>query len=284
MTKKLYAFVLMPFDKNFDDVYRLGIKEAANEVDIKAERLDEQIFDGNMLEKIYNEIDRADLIIADMSQRNPNVFYEVGYADAGKKLIILLTNNSEDIPFDLLHRPHIIYNKSISSLKDELLERLRWAKEEVLKRTIEPISTKVKILFGSIDRTQYVDSAILNFRLELHNISDKPIVNIHAIYIYSGQDWKMFYDDKLCKSTEAEISPFVRRHIIRPDFNILPARDRLPIDIEMKKVVASDWKQDTRKDKYQISGMMRIEVHTDTNVYTTDEKIDTVVEYDELPF
>ena len=53
MDKKLYAFVLMPFDKKFDDIYKLGIQEAAKEVDIRAERLDEQIFDGNIFSRIF---------------------------------------------------------------------------------------------------------------------------------------------------------------------------------------------------------------------------------------
>lgn len=126
MSENFFAFVLMPFDKEYDDVYRLGIQAAAKEVGIKAERLDDQIFNSNMLEKIYKEIERADLIIADMSGRNANVFYEVGYADARKKLVLLLTNNAKDIPFDFLHRPHIIYNKSITNLKKELIERLKW--------------------------------------------------------------------------------------------------------------------------------------------------------------
>ena len=46
---KIFAFVLMPFDKAFDDVYKLGIKETANNLDIIAERVDEQIFSEGIL-------------------------------------------------------------------------------------------------------------------------------------------------------------------------------------------------------------------------------------------
>jgi hypothetical protein len=40
-----------------------------------------------------------------MTGRNPNVFYEVGYAHALGKIVLLLTQNGDDIPFDLKHRP-----------------------------------------------------------------------------------------------------------------------------------------------------------------------------------
>ena len=95
----VFAFVLMPFDKAFDDVYKLGIKETANQLGILAERVDEQIFQEGILERIYRQIDAADLIIADMSGQNPNVFYEVGYAHAKGKLCVLMTKDVDDIPF-----------------------------------------------------------------------------------------------------------------------------------------------------------------------------------------
>ena len=44
-----------------------------------------------------------------MTGMNPNVFYEVGYAHALNKRVILLTETAEDIPFDLKHTPHVVY-------------------------------------------------------------------------------------------------------------------------------------------------------------------------------
>ncbi len=97
----------MPFDKAFDDIYKLGIKETATSLGIKAERVDEQMYKEGILDRIYRQIKTADLIIADMSGQNPNVFYEVGYAHAKGKLCILMTNDASDIPFDLKHHRHI---------------------------------------------------------------------------------------------------------------------------------------------------------------------------------
>lgn len=118
--ESIFAFVLMPFSSEFDDIYKMGIKETANSLGIKAERVDEQIYQEGILERIYRQIEAADIIIADMSGQNPNVFYEVGYAHAKEKTCILLTKKSEDIPFDLKHHRHIVYDGSISKLRDAL--------------------------------------------------------------------------------------------------------------------------------------------------------------------
>src|SRR5215470_17942078 len=117
---KPFVFVLMPFSNEFTDIYEVGIKAACKEAGAYCERVDEQIFDGNILERVYGQISRADVVIAEMTGRNPNVFYETGYAHALNKRVILLTQSSDDIPFDLKHYPHITYGGKITTLKSQL--------------------------------------------------------------------------------------------------------------------------------------------------------------------
>ncbi len=124
--QKPFVFVLMPFDEKYNDIYNCGIKEACKNAGAYCERVDEQIFDSTILDRIYNQINKADLIIADMTHKNPNVFYETGYAHALGKKCILLTQQKEDIPFDLLHYPHIIYLGKITNLKRELSKKIRF--------------------------------------------------------------------------------------------------------------------------------------------------------------
>lgn len=130
---KKFCFVLMPFKKDFKDIYELGIKQACDNAGAYCERVDEQHFEERILDRIYNQISKADIVIADMTGKNPNVFYEVGYAHALGKTTILLTQDVADIPFDFLHFPHIIYNKSIIELKEGLENRIKWALEKVNK-------------------------------------------------------------------------------------------------------------------------------------------------------
>lgn len=135
---KPFCFVLMPFDKSFSDIYEFGIKGSCEDAECYCERVDEQVYDGSVLDRIYNQISRADIVIADMSGKNANVFYEVGYAHALGKRTILLTKNSSDIPFDLKHFPHIIYDSQIVSLKTELTKWItKFISEPVEKRPHE---------------------------------------------------------------------------------------------------------------------------------------------------
>jgi hypothetical protein len=59
-TPKPFVFVLMPFDEDFKDIYKFGIKGAAEDVGAYAERVDEQMFTANILERIFNQINKAE--------------------------------------------------------------------------------------------------------------------------------------------------------------------------------------------------------------------------------
>ncbi len=116
----------MPFSSEFDDVYQIGIKEACQAAGAYCERVDEQHYSEKMLDRIYNQIAKADLIIADMTGKNANVFYEVGYAHALGKPTVLLTQNAADIPFDLTQYLHIVYESKLTVLREKLTSRVLW--------------------------------------------------------------------------------------------------------------------------------------------------------------
>jgi hypothetical protein len=125
----------MPFRDDYKDRYELGIKPACIAAGATCERVDEQIFLQNILERIYGQISKADIIVADMTGRNANVFYEVGYAHGLAKPVVLLTESADDIPFDLKHYPHVVFGKSIATLKEQLAKRIRRLVEHPSERT-----------------------------------------------------------------------------------------------------------------------------------------------------
>jgi hypothetical protein len=214
-SRRLFAFVLMPFDKKLDDHYRLGIKEVAGSLGFLAERVDEQKFIEPMLERIHEQIDAADIIIAEMTGQNPNVFYEVGYAQAKNKLCILTTATVSDIPFDLKHRRHIVHNASILTLKAALADELTWARGELEKRRRCPIRIK---LTASANLTQEDDwgQVELTLRIDLHNDADAPSPEIEAIYLFTSNAWTFRQEEQPCpKADSAGKGPTSRKHFLK---------------------------------------------------------------------
>ncbi len=178
---KPFVFVLMPFIKPFDDIYQLGIKAACHEAGAYSERVDEQQYDGSILERVYNQISKADLLIADMTGKNANVFYEVGYAHALGKRVILLTQRSEDIPFDLKHYEHIVYEGSITGLKEKLLAKVKWAvenpqgKSQLFEPNLEFIVEGKTLVENPEITMPTANNMSLNFPVVMHNSPRKQI-------------------------------------------------------------------------------------------------------------
>ncbi len=124
LSKLVYAFVLMPFGVEFNDIYQYGIKKPMMDLGIACERVDEIQYVGGILDQVFRSIETARFVIADMTGRNPNVFYEVGYCHALKKDVILCTQSANDIPFDLRGFNHIIYEGKIGTLEKALRDRI----------------------------------------------------------------------------------------------------------------------------------------------------------------
>jgi Hypothetical protein (DUF2513)/Restriction endonuclease len=117
-------FVLMPFASEFGDVYLLGIREVAEKLGFAVDRADDIEHNENILDVIQGHIRQCDVVIADMSSRNANVFYEIGFAHALERPTILLCRKAETVPFDLQSVNYIAYG-SIVDLRDRLERRLK---------------------------------------------------------------------------------------------------------------------------------------------------------------
>lgn len=192
---KPFVFVLMPFDRAFDDIYTFGIKGASQEVGAYAERLDEQIFTDGMLDRIFNQISKADVVVADMTGRNANVFYEVSYAHALGKIVLLLTQRSEDIPFDLQHRQHLVYGGSIQKLREDLAPRLRWAIGQSRERAQGAGATHMTVHLAALQLREHkaepvplhvgVRTDVFFLPLSVRNDSLESLPAITHIYLFA---------------------------------------------------------------------------------------------------
>lgn len=117
------VFVVMPFTSEFNDVYVLGIREVAERLGIIVERADNIEHNQSILDLIKAKIIACDLVVAETTVHNPNVFYEVGFAHGISKETILICKEVEQIPFDLAQTNHVVYS-GIVELREKLEKRL----------------------------------------------------------------------------------------------------------------------------------------------------------------
>lgn len=116
-TNPKLCFVLMPFDTDFNKVYREAIKPAITKAKLQSKRADEIFSPSPIIQDIWESINKSSILIADVTGRNPNVFYEVGLAHALPKKLIIITQNKKDVPFDIQHLRWIRYSNSKSGRK-----------------------------------------------------------------------------------------------------------------------------------------------------------------------
>lgn len=109
--EKNLVFVLTPFEKDFYEDY-LAIKNACSSIGLRCVRGDEEQASGDILKHILNMIARADFVIANISSRNPNVYYELGIAQAMGKDAILVARDKSGLAFDLQSQRVLLYENS----------------------------------------------------------------------------------------------------------------------------------------------------------------------------
>jgi hypothetical protein len=125
------CFVLMPFNENFNATYTEVIKKTVSECKPDCKRADEIFGTRPIMEDVLEHIKKARVLVADLTGRNANVFYELGFAHALDKKVILLTQEIGDVPFDLKHYRCIVYQNSIAGAS-KLAQGLKGTIEQTL--------------------------------------------------------------------------------------------------------------------------------------------------------
>jgi hypothetical protein len=95
------CFVLMPFANDLQPIYDDHIRPTIERAQMRCERADEIKGPTLITWDIWERVNRARFLVADLTNQNPNVFYELGLAHAISKDVILLTQSMDFVPFDL---------------------------------------------------------------------------------------------------------------------------------------------------------------------------------------
>src|SRR5579862_7687682 len=154
------CFVLMPFKTELREVYTEVYVPVCEKNSLKCWRVDEISKPGSITKDIVEGILDADVIIADLTGKNANVFYELGIAHSTGNKTIMTAQSTDDVPFDIASYRVIFYSQSIGGCKD-LTKKLDIA---------------IKELLAALDRTNNPFQEVLATRSGLRAKGKTPLV------------------------------------------------------------------------------------------------------------
>lgn len=145
------CFVIQPisdtkFTKRYDDIYKPAIEATG----LNAYRVDLDPTVKIPIEEIESRIKNSVICFADISTDNPNVWYELGYAFAsGKDVVMVCDESRNDFPFDIRHKNIIRYKtespSDFSTLREKIIEKI--------KAYIQSQKTTEKLLANPLSET-----------------------------------------------------------------------------------------------------------------------------------
>lgn len=120
-----YIFVIMSFDPKYDKTYEAIVNggKLLNHYDLQIERVSDHKGDYIITKRIEHSINRSEIVICDVSEKSPNVYYELGYARAKGKKIILTAKEGTILPFDV-QQYHTNFYKDEFSLQKMIHDEL----------------------------------------------------------------------------------------------------------------------------------------------------------------
>jgi len=121
--KKGRCSFLCPFSEPFNSIYKKHVKIAVESQNKTIFRVDEIFGKSPIIDEIWYYIGSSELVLADVTGRNPNVMYVLGMAHTIGKPILIMTQQIEDVPLDLRYYQYIIYDYTKNGCK-ELEEKI----------------------------------------------------------------------------------------------------------------------------------------------------------------
>jgi hypothetical protein len=153
------CFVIQAFDGGtYDRRYKETIRPALVKANVEPQRADEILGLNPVIEKIEIAIESASICIAEVSEDNPNVWLELGYALALDRPTVILCDKSKrsKLPFDIQHRPIIFYRTDSRSGYEELETNIvKWITNEL--STSRRVGTIRTLKPGSESKTDLED-------------------------------------------------------------------------------------------------------------------------------
>ena len=193
------AFVLMPFAEEFDNIYDYLIHDPLSKAGYDVMRADDILNQRNILKDIIQSIIDSELIVADLSTANPNVYYELGLAHAYKKNVILLAQDIKEVPFDLQSYRIITYSTHFAQMNN--------AQQEI-QELIEGVRTG-DVKFGS---------PITDFGVSFSSLSTDDTQSLEAVSDEQDERGLLDYQVEVEESMETinQVTTGFSEHLLNP--------------------------------------------------------------------
>lgn len=210
------AFVAMPFAQHFDQ-YWTAIQEVCKKRDVDLFRIDKNLsFERHIDIAIRREVRKADFVIAvltgDIQKQipNPNVAFEVGYAQGSGMETILLAEEAEHLPFDYQQQRTCLYHGDLEQFKQGLEKELVLLK----KMVVESYTKSLKNFTQEIARCLRI-TLPLEYRLFKEDMGYLDEKIWYAIY-YSDRKRDFRYAVLLGQSDQVSLGCWLGNFEIRP--------------------------------------------------------------------
>ncbi len=121
----------MTEEKDMDDVFYYGIQQPVRAAGFLCERVDQEAFLGDILDRVKQKIETAAVVIAELTGANPNVYLEIGYAWGKGVPALLLLKDGQELRFDVRGQRCLKYER-IRDLEESLAKELQGLKSQGL--------------------------------------------------------------------------------------------------------------------------------------------------------
>ena len=171
-SKQHICFTIMPFGGWFNDYYLNIYRPAIEATGMKPHRADDLYRPSTIVNDIWSYTKQAKLVLADLTGKNPNVFYELGLAHALAKPAILIAESMDDVPFDLRSLRVIEYDKNDPDWGETLQQKIQNAIREVLDAPLQSVLPAFLEVKPSKEQSTVSerDKELLDLRQEIESI------------------------------------------------------------------------------------------------------------------
>lgn len=164
------GFVLMPHTDEFRNIFEYSIKPAMEANNILVKKAEDIYKPGSILAQVWERIRRAEIILADLTEKNPNVILELGLCYGIQRCPILLVRDAEDVPFNLRNLRYIEYENTTKGSED-LKRKLTSTVAEFIAQVRTPIQ-EPKLLGADVEKKRKSNPS--RFQTDVADPREKP--------------------------------------------------------------------------------------------------------------